>query len=78
MINYYIQLLQQIYPGMGAVDIQVLVLDIEKKNVEVDGEAKTVFTGVLTILGTILGIFAFFSCYFYVTECYLCSSDLCL
>jgi replication factor A1 len=38
--------IDQIYPGMGAVDIHVLILDIEKKNVEVDGEAKTMFTGV--------------------------------
>lgn len=39
--------IKEIYPGMGAVDIQVVVLDIEQKDVEVDGQTKTMFTGVV-------------------------------
>ena len=38
--------IKEIYPGMGAVDIQVVILDIEKKKVDVDGETKTMYTGV--------------------------------
>jgi replication factor A1 len=38
---------REIYPGMGAVDIKIIVLEVEKKEVEVDGDTKTMFTGVL-------------------------------
>jgi replication factor A1 len=38
--------INQIQPGMGSLDIKVCVLEVEKKDVVVDGETKTMFSGV--------------------------------
>lgn len=39
-------MIQDLYPGFGAVDLKVFVLEVGEKEVEVDGEKKTVISGV--------------------------------
>jgi len=39
--------IRELHSNMGTVDITAVILNIEKKDVEVDGETKTVFSGVL-------------------------------
>jgi replication factor A1 len=39
--------IKELYTNMGSVDITAAILEIEKKDVEVDGEQKKVFSGVL-------------------------------
>jgi len=40
-------MIKELHSNMGTVDITAAILEIEKKDVEVDGEKKTVFSGVL-------------------------------
>jgi replication factor A1 len=39
--------IDEIYAGMGPLDLNACILEIEKKELEIDGESKTRFSGVL-------------------------------